>query len=127
MSAHRVVVSVLAGALALFVLAAPAGAQEYRCSGERIEKGSSTWGHARSAGSDLRIEKGSNSIAWVRRAGSDWRIETFAGNTIGWLKSGRIEKPNGSTWTSLSDATLLFGCPDPVAAALWILKQNGKL
>lgn len=117
----------LLGALVVLALAAPAAAQDYKCVGERIEKGSSTWGGVRSSGSDFRIEKGSSSIAWVRQAGSDWRIETFAGNTIGWLKSGRIEKPNGSTWTQLSDATRLCGCADPIAAAMWILNQNGKL
>src|SRR5262249_40438191 len=40
-----------------------ARAEEYKCvSGERIEKGSSTWGYAKSANGDWRIEKGSSTV-----------------------------------------------------------------
>lgn len=111
------------------ILAAPAAAGgELKCVGERIEKGSSTWGYARKSGSDYRIEKGSSSIGWAKQRGSKWAIETFGGSTLGWLVSDRIEKPNGSTWARLSDAKqLVERCPDAVAAALWVLKKSGKL
>ena len=115
----------LAGTL---LLAGAARAEEFKCvGGERIEKGSSTWGSAKSANGDWRIEKGSSTIGWARRANGDWRIESAGGSTIGWLKSGRIESAGGSTRASLSDAKSLASCDDPVAAALWVLKHEGKL
>lgn len=115
--------------LALVALTVPAAADgEYKCKGERIEKGSSTWGYARASGSDYRIEKGMSSIGWAKSRGSKWAIETFGSTTLGWLVGSRIEKPNGSTWASLSDATrMVHDCPDAVAAALWVLNQHGKL
>src|SRR5579885_1106414 len=109
-------------------ISVPAFAEEYKCaSGERIEKGSSTWGYARSANGDYRIEKGSLTRGWARRANGDLRIETAGGSTLGWLKGGRIEHAGGSSWASLSDARSLAACEGPVAAALWVLQQEGKL
>lgn len=116
--------------LLLLGLAAPPAqaAATFRCKGERIEKGAWTWGFARASGSDYRIEKGSSSIGWAKRRHAKWSLETFAGSTLGWLSGDRIEKPNGSTWASLRDARdLVEGGPDPVAAALWVLGQHGKL
>ena len=115
--------------LIILLLAGPAAAEaEYRCKGERIEKGSLTWGYAKASGSDYRIEKGSSSIGWAKKRNSKWSIETFGGSTLGWLSGDRIERPNGSTWTTLSHAKCLVrGGPDAVAAALWVLNQHGKL
>ena len=115
--------------LILCALAAPASADgEYKCKGERIEKGSWTWGYARASGSDYRIEKGSSSIGWAKKRSSKWAIETFGSTTLGWLVGSRIEKPNGSTWAQLSAAKrLVHNCPDAVAAALWVLNKHGKL
>ena len=109
-------------------LAAPASAgPDFKCKGERIEKGSSTWGYAKKSGSDYRIEKGSSSIGWAKKRSSKWQIETFGSSTLGWLVGDRIEKPNGSTWARLSDAKrMVEGCPDAVAAVLWVLKKSGK-
>ncbi len=116
-------------ALLVLVFASPASASPTcRCKGERIERGNSTWGYARKSGTDFRIEKGSCSIGWVKKRGSKWSIETFAGSTLGRLSGDRIERPNGSTWARMSDARrLVDGGPDPVAAALWILNEGGKL
>jgi hypothetical protein len=113
----------------MILLAGPAAADPvYRCKGERIEKGGSTWGYARQAGSDYRIEKGSSSIAWAKKRGSRWSIETFAGSTLGWLDGDRIEKPNGLTWATLSDARCLVrDGPDAVASVIWILGELGRL
>jgi hypothetical protein len=103
-------------------------AEDYKCvSGERIEKGSSTWGKAVSANGDWRIEKGSSTVGWARKANGDWRIETAGGSTIGWLKGSRIESAGGSTRASLSDAKSLASCSDAVAAALWVLQHEGRL
>lgn len=99
----------------------------YTCKGERIEKGSSTWGYARAAGSDYRIEKGSSSVGWARQRSDRWAIETFGGSTLGWLTGSRIEKSNGSTWAPVSEARDLADCPDPVAVALWVLTRTGRL
>lgn len=122
-------ITAICAAVLVLALASPATASPaYRCKGERIERGSSTWGYARKSGTDFRIEKGSCSIGWAKRRGSKWSVETFAGSTLGWLSGDRIEKPNGSTWARMSDARrLLDGGPDPVAAALWILNEHGKL
>lgn len=120
---------VLLGVLSLFALSIPlawAGG-EFKCKGERIEKGSSTWGYARASGSDYRIEKGSSSIGWAKKRNSKYAIETYGGSTLGWLSGSRIEKANGASWAQLSDATdMVHNCPDAVAAALWVLKQKGK-
>lgn len=117
----------LVAAFLFSLIAVSAHAAQYKCVGERIEKGSSTWGYARSAGSDFRIEKGSSSIGWAKKANSDWRIETFGSSTLGWLKGSRIETAGGSTWANLSDAKNLADCPDAVAVALWIFNQKGML
>lgn len=123
---------VLMGLLCVFVLGvlAPSAwaSPTYQCRGERIEKGSSTWGFARSTGSDFRIEKGSSTIGWAKKRSSKFALESAGGSTIGWLAGSRIEKPNGATWVQLSEAIqLVKGCPDAVAAALWVLNQQGKL
>ena len=100
---------------------------EFVCKGERIEKNSYTWGYARQYGSDYRIEKGSSTIAFVKKRGSQWAIETFSGSTLGYLDGNYIEKINGLTWANLSDAKNLCDGPDPVAAAIWILKELGQI
>lgn len=119
-------------AVSLIALALPATARadppEFKCvSGERIERKQSTWGYARSAGSDLRIENTQSSVGWARSAGSDWRIETFGGSTLAFVRGSRIEKSNGETWTSIDTARQFAECPDVVAAALWVLRQAGRL
>lgn len=102
-------------------------AADYKCIGERIEKSGSTWGYAKKSGSDYRIEKGSYTIAFVKNRSGKWAIEDAGSNTLGWLNGSSIEKVNGSTWTSLSNARSFCDGPDPVAAAMWVLNQNGKL
>lgn len=112
---------------AVLVISAPrATAATYVCKGERIEKGSSTWGYAKSSGGSYRIEKGSNSIGWAKERNSRWAIESFAGSTLGWLEKDSIRKPGGTLWARLSDAANTYDCPAPIAAALWVLKQAGK-
>lgn len=124
----RIALAALAS-FALVALSTPAQAGgTYKCKGERIEKGSSTWGYARKAGSDYRIEKGSSSVGWAKKRSSKWAIETFGGSTLGWLVGSRIEKPNGSTWAQLSEAKRMAeNCSDAVAAALWVLHERGKI
>ncbi len=107
---------------------ARADSPEFKCVGsERIERKQSTWGYARGAGSDLRIENTQSSVGWARSAGADWRIETFGGSTLAFVRGSRIEKSNGETWTSLDTARQFAECPDVVAAALWVLRQAGRL
>ena len=121
---RTVILSLLASAI---VVTGIAYAAEFKCVGERIEKGSSTWGYAKTQGSDFRIEKGSSTIGYVKNRGGKWAIEDTGSNTLAWLNGSRIEKSNGSTWTSLSDAKSFCDGPDPVAAAMWVYKQAGKL
>jgi hypothetical protein len=102
-------------------------AAQYRCVGDRIEKGSSTWGYAKQSGSDFRIEKGSSTIGYAKKRNSKWSIEDTGSNTLGWLNGNNIETSGGSSWTSLSDAKSFCDGPDPVAAAMWVLNEKGKL
>jgi len=120
---------VLAGVLVMVMCAgaAPSWAGDLKCVGERIEKGSSTWGYARTTGSDYRIEKGSSTIGYAKKRNDSYAVEVSS-STIGWLKGDRIEKSNGSTWTRLSEAqSFARECPDAVAAALWVMNESGKL
>ena len=94
--------------VAALTVAVPSFAQDFRCKGERIEKGSSTWGYAKSTGSDYRIEKGSSTIAFVKKRNSYFAVEV-ASSTIGWLKGDRIEKFSGLSWGRLSEAERFAG------------------
>ena len=102
-------------------------AADYKCIGDRIEKSGSTWGYAKTSGSDYRIEKGSSTIAFVKNRSGKWAIEDAGNNTLGWLNGSSVETTNGSTWTGLSEAKSFCDGPDPIAAAIWILGKNGKL
>jgi hypothetical protein len=102
-------------------------AAEYRMSGDRIEKGSSTWGYARQSGDDYRIEKGSSTVGYAKKRNSKWSIEDTGSNTLGWLNGNNIETAGGSSWASLSEAKSFCDGPDPVAAAMWVLNKKGKL
>jgi len=115
--------------VAALLLALPTPAlADFKCvDNDRIERGQSTWGYARVAGSDYRIETTSSSVGWARRAGSDWRIETFGGSTLAFVRGDHIDKSNGATWTSLDTARRFASCCDAIAAALWVLHQNGQL
>ncbi len=113
--------------IGLLTLVGIAYAADYKCIGERIEKSGSTWGYARVSGSDYRIEKGSSTIGFVKNKGSKWAIEDTGSNTLAWLNGSSIENPNGSTWTSLSNARSFCDGPDPVAAGLWVLNAYNKL
>lgn len=115
------------GFLLLFIIGAFAIAADYTCRGNRIEKGSSTWGYFQNANGGYRIEKGSSTIGFVIKRGSKWYIESSGGSTLGYLNGTRIEKSSGSTWASLSEAKRFCDGPDAIAAAMWVLKQSGKL
>ena len=122
---------ILASALiigSILCSASLASAYEFQCRSGRIEKSNgSTWGAAQRSGSDIRIEKSGSTVGYVKRSGSDWRIEASNGSTIGYLKSGRIEKSNGSTWTDVGTAKSFADCKGPVAAGLWVLDKEGRL
>lgn len=107
----------------------PAAAERptFTCKGERIEKGTSTWGYARPVSSGYRIETTTSSVGWALDRGSRWAIESFGRSTLGWISGERIEKPNGSTWTELETARRFAECSDEVAAALWVLNESGRL
>lgn len=115
--------------ICIFLLATVsiAMAATYKCNGNRIEKGSSTWGYYRDVSGGYRIEKGSSTIAYVVKRNSKWCIETSGRSTIGWLNGNRIEKAGGSSWASLSDAKRFCDGPDAVAAAMWVLEELDKL
>lgn len=119
----------MAWAVVGWVVAAPAAqASEFTCvSGNRIEKSGSTVGSWDDQGSDWRIEKGSSTVGFAKKSGSDWRIETSGAKTLGFLKSGKITSAGGSTIGDIGDAkSLASGCPDEIAAALLLLRKEGK-
>ncbi len=106
---------------------AQASSYTFRCRGERIEKGQSTWGYARSSGDAVRIETTTQSVGYAVKRGDKWGIESSGRSGLAWLVRDRIEHFNGSTWTSLDTARQFAQCNDRVAAALWVLSQKGKL
>ena len=111
------------------LLAAPAGADAptFVCKDQRIEKGQSTWGYARPRGEDVRLETTTQTVGYVIDRGSRFAIESAGQSTLGWLAGERIEHPNGATWEGIDAARRFAACPDPVAAGLWVLAQNGKI
>ena len=64
---------------------------------------------------------------WGSRAGLEWRMEACVWWTLAFGGGARIEKSNGETGTSLDTARQFAECPDIVAAALWVLRQAGRL
>ncbi len=112
--------------LALVALAsAPAFAADYKCNGNRVEKGGSTQYTVRTSGSDITIEKGGGTRGRAVKRGSDYAVEV-GGSTQATIENGRIYK-GGSTWATVSDAQRVYDCPDIVAATLWVLAQKGQL
>ncbi len=112
-------------AVVVFALAAPALAADYKCSGDRVEKGGSTQYQVRTSGSDITIEKGGSTKGKAVKRGSKHYVEV-GGSTVATFENGKIEK-GGSSWASVSDAQRMFDCPGDVAATLWVLTKNGNL
>jgi hypothetical protein len=113
---------VLAAALAFAV---PSFAADYKCNGNRVEKGGSTQYTYRTSGSDYAIEKGGSTKGNAVKRGSNYAVEV-GGSTQATIETGKILK-GGSTWASVSDAQREYDCPDIIAATLWVLAKNGKL
>jgi hypothetical protein len=105
--------------------AAPALAADYKCSGDRVEKGGSTKYTVRTSGSEITIEKGGSTRGKAVKRGGQYAVEV-SGSTQATIENGKIYK-SGSTWASVSDAQRTYDCPDIVAATLWVLDKNGKL
>ena len=113
---------VLAAALSFAV---PSFAADYKCNGDRVEKGGSTQYTVRSSGSDYTIEKGGSTKGKAVKRGSKYEVEV-GGSTQATIENGKIEK-GGSSWATVSDAQRTYDCPDIVAATLWVLQQKGQL
>jgi len=112
-------------AVGALLAAAPAIAADYKCSGDRVEKGGNTQYTVRTSGADITIEKGGNTRGKAVKRGSQYAVEV-GGSTQATIENGKIYK-GGSTWATVSDAQRVYDCPDTVAATLWVLAQNGKL
>jgi len=117
-------------ALAIFAFltlaAAPAVAgPDYKCSGDRVEKGGSTQFQIRRSGGEFSIEKGGSTKAKVVKRNSKLVVEV-GGSTKAEIENGKISK-GGSSWASVSDAQKQFDCDGDVAASLWVLFQLGVL
>jgi len=111
--------------VALTLASAPVLAADYKCSGNRVEKGGSTQYTVRTSGSDITIEKGGGTRGKAVKRGSTYAVEV-GGSTQATIENGKIYK-GGSTWASVSDAQRVYDCPDLVAATLWVLDQKGQL
>lgn len=109
----------------LSLASAPAIAADYKCHGNRVEKGGSTRYTVRTSGSDITIEKGGDTRGKAVKRGGNYAVEV-GGNTQATIENGRIYK-GGSTWGSVSEAQRVYDCPDIVAATLWVLEQKGQL
>jgi len=112
-------------AAVVVALAVPAFAADYKCSGDRVEKGGSTQFNVRTSGSDITIEKGGSTKGKAVKRGSKYYVEV-GGSTVATFENGKIEK-GGSSWASVSDAQREFDCSGDVAATLWVLMKNGNL
>ena len=109
----------------LTLASAPAWAADYKCQGNRVEKGGSTQYTVRTSGPDITIEKGGGTRGKAVKRGNDYAVEV-GGSTQATIEKGRIYK-GGSTWSSVSEAQRVYDCPDIVAATLWVLAQQGQL
>jgi hypothetical protein len=115
----------LFGILVGSLIALPALAADYKCSGNRVEKAGSTQYTFRQSGFEIAIEKGGSTKGKSVKRGSKWYVE-IGGSTQATFENGKIEK-GGSSWASISDATGQYDCPADVAATLWVLNQKGAL
>ena len=113
---------VLAAAL---VFAVPAFAADYKCNGNRVEKGGSTQYTYKESSSEIVIEKGGSTKGKAVKRGSKWYVEV-GGSTQATIENGKIEK-GGSSWATASDAQRTYDCPADVAATLWVLAEKGQL
>lgn len=112
--------------MTVLALASPAIASpDYKCQGDRVEKGGSTQFTIRRSGAEFTIEKGGSTKAKTVKRGSKMAVEV-GGSTKAEIENGKIYK-GGSTWASVSDAQQKFECDDNVAASLWVLFQLGVL
>ncbi|KFA94838.1 hypothetical protein [Archangium violaceum] len=109
----------------LTLVPAPALAADYKCQGNRVEKGGSTRYTVRASGPDIVIEKGGSTRGRAVKRGDDYAVEV-GGSTQATIENGRIYK-GGSTWSSVGEAQRVYDCPDIVAATLWVLQQQGQL
>jgi hypothetical protein len=107
------------------MFAVPAFAADYKCSGDRVEKGGSTQYTVRTSGSDITIEKGGSTKGKAVKRGSKYAVEV-GGSTVATFENGKIEK-GGSSWATVSEAQREYDCPGDVAATLWVLAKSGKL
>jgi hypothetical protein len=110
---------------ALSLASAPAFAADYKCNGNRVEKGGSTQYTVRTSGADITIEKGGGTRGKAVKRGGNYAVEV-GGSTQATIENGKILK-GGSSWSSVSEAQRVYDCPDVVAATLWVLDQQGQL
>lgn len=107
------------------VSAVPALAADYKCNGERVEKGGSTQYVVKTSGSDYTVEKGGSTQGKAVKRNSKLYVEV-GGSTVATIENGKIEK-GGSSWATVSDAQRIYDCPGDIAATLWVLDKAGKL
>lgn len=112
----------------LTVTVAPqvASAAEYRCQGDRVVKGGSTWFKVRKSGATIYISRSGSVKGTASKHAGKWRV-SVKGATRGTFDAQRIYRKAGATWARVADAKRQFACSGPVAATLWVLTRSGAL
>ena len=109
----------------LTAAALPAFASEYKCSGDRVERGGLTKYRVRWSGNDFTIEKGGLTKGKAVRRNNKYFVE-ISGLTEATIENDKIYR-GGSTWASVDDAREIYDCGSNIAAALWVLDNLGAL
>jgi hypothetical protein len=104
----------------------PTLAGDYQCKDGRVEKGSLTKFTIRRSGSDFAIEKNGSTVGNGVKRNGKIAVEVN-GSTKGTIDGDKIEKSNGLSWSTVSEAKRTFECDGDVAGTLWVLFQIGAL
>ena len=108
-------------------LCGSAAAAEYRCNGDRVQKGASTRYTVRKLAEGFSIEKGGATIGVTKKKADEEFMIKVGKRIKATFDIRRVYKSDGATWALVSDTQREFDCPGPVAATLWVLQEIGKL
>ena len=114
------------GLAVLCLLSGPVLAAEYKCAGNRVEKGGVPQYIVRGGGSELIIEKDGRARGRAVRRGGAYVIEGGSGGLLALFEGGRVSR-NGQPWATVKEAQGVYDCPDLIAATLWALEHSGEL
>lgn len=114
------------GLVMLCLVSGPVLAADYKCAGNRVERGGVPQYTVRGGGSELVIEQDGHARGRAVRRGGGYVIEGGSGGLLALFENGRISR-NGQPWAAIKEAQGVYDCPDLVAATLWVLERSGEL